>query len=103
MRLKQRSRALGSIRVSFDISAGRGCEPLGRIFGPTCRFEGIGVGVPESSRSRARPVLVQATLRQHSERGVELTEVTTRPGHDDQQFGADLRIQLGDVGIIQYP
>src|SRR5690242_20590062 len=94
---------LGGVGLTVDIQRGGRGKPGRRlIVTPQC-LERVRVRVPESGRAGSRPVPVEPATREYGQRCFRLTTITARTGHDDEQFGARLRVELGHTGIAQHP
>src|SRR5205823_4583740 len=67
----------------------------------TCRFECIGIGVPQPRTSRLRTLGVQSATLEDAERGVDLAQVAPSPGHHNEQLCPSRRIELAHYRILE--
>lgn len=101
MASEQRSGALCGVEFTLRIERRGSSEPTRCVLGATGSGENVGVGVPKPDSPRARVLAIQTAARQHRQRGVNLPEVATRAGNDDQQFRASLRVEPPDVRVAE--
>ncbi len=77
-------------------------EPLGGIVRALRGEQSIRVGVPQPHRARARLRAIDATAGEHCQRNVQLTEIASRTGHDDEQLHVGLGIELSRIGVVEH-
>jgi len=102
MASEQSCGAFGCVEFAVRIQRGGGREPARCILGTTSGQKDVCVGVPKPNGARARVLSVEAAARQHGQCGVELTEVATSTGDDDQQFGASLCVEPPDIRLAEH-
>lgn len=102
-RLEERRRPLGRVELAVRIQRCRRGEPCGGLVRATSRRERIGVRVPEPDCTGTRSVPIETAAGEHGQCSIQLTEITSRTGHHDQQLDPRLAVKSAHSGIAEHP